>query len=221
MALRLVFLGPPGTGKGTQAMRMEKRFGLKALSSGDTLRAEMAAGSEIGRKAEEYIKSGALVPDQVVTGVMLAVIGRLPAEAGFILDGFPRTVPQAEALDAGLAELEAAVDAVLYFQMEDRLIVERIASRRICSQDGKVYNLLFRPPRTAGRCDACGAELVQRDDDREDVVATRLDTYRRETAPLVAHYEARGLLMTIDASAPIDVVSETITTAIKGLGGGK
>jgi adenylate kinase len=214
---RLIFLGPPGTGKGTQASRMQERFGLVAMSSGDTLRDEIKEGTEIGRKASQYVQAGTLVPDEVITGVMLSAIEKLPPEAGFILDGFPRTVAQAEALAAGLQQREARIDAVIDFQMDDRLIVERIVSRRVCSNCGATYNLRFLPPRVEGVCDACGGEVIQRVDDREDVIKTRLETYRSQTAPLIEFYSQRRLLRTVDASQEAQAVERQVAEIIEAL----
>ncbi len=216
--LRLVLLGPPGAGKGTQAKRLAADFGLVALSSGDILRGEIKAGTAVGKKAEGYVKSGTLVPDAVITEVMLAGIDRVDPGAGFILDGFPRTVPQAEALEGGLAARRRPLDAVIDFDMNDGEIVRRIVSRRSCGNCGAVYNLEFLPPRVPDVCDACGSALVQRVDDTETTVVTRLATYRRQTAPLVAHYEACGLLRRVDGAAPADRVQLAIRRIVESLG---
>jgi adenylate kinase len=215
---RLIFLGPPGSGKGTQAARMSDRFGLKPMSSGDTLRIEIREDSNVGRKAAEYVRAGTLVPDEVITGVMLAAIGKLPSGAGFILDGFPRTVPQADALHAGLERAGMTIDAAIDFQIGDGPIVERIVSRRVCSNCGATYNMRFFPPRAEGRCDKCGGEVIQRVDDREDVVRTRLETYRSQTAPLIEFYSQRGLLRTVDASQEAQTVEAQVAGMIEALG---
>lgn len=220
-ALRLIFLGAPGTGKGTQAKRLSDRFGFDALSSGHLLRTEAAAGSEIGRKAEGYMKAGDLVPDEVITGVMLAGIAQLPGERAFILDGFPRTLPQAEALDAGLASADRPIDGVLDFQMDDALIIRRITGRRSCNRCGATYNIEFLPPKAADICDECSERLIQRADDREDVVVTRLETYREQTAPLVAYYQERDLLQTVDASGSADEVTAATVAAVESLDRGE
>jgi len=214
---RLIFLGPPGTGKGTQAERASQRFELTAMSSGDTLRSEIKADSEIGRKAAKYVQSGTLVPDDLVTDIMLTAIRRLPPQRGFILDGFPRTQPQAEALSARLTAAEMKLGAVVDFQMGDDLIVERIVTRRVCSNCGATYNTRFHPPRTAGVCDKCGGKLIQRVDDREDVVRTRLETYREQTAPLIEFYSRQGLLHTVDASREAAEVEAEVAGLIKAL----
>lgn len=218
-ATRLIFLGAPGTGKGTQARRLGERCGLTALSSGDTLRAEIRNGSPIGRQAQEYVVAGTLVPDDLVTRVMLAGIDRLPAGAGFILDGYPRTLAQALALEAGLAQRGRPIQAVLDFQLDDGTIVERIITRRVCEDCGATYNIRFAPPRTEGACDRCGGRVVQRVDDREDVIRTRLETYRRQTRPLIEFYAQRGLLRTVDASLPSEQVAEQVWQIVAGPGG--
>ena len=217
MATRLIFMGPPGSGKGTQAQRLAQSHGLVQLSSGHVLRTEIREGSEIGRKASQYVESGGLVPDDVITGVMLAAIGRLGPAASFILDGFPRTVPQAEALEAGLAERGQPIDAVLDFQMPDDVIVARIAGRRVCTQCGATYNVDFIPTKVAGVCDACGAAVVQRKDDQPDVVRHRLETYRAQTEPLVAFYAQRGLLQRVDASVAADAVEAAVVRCVESL----
>jgi len=218
MATRLIFMGPPGSGKGTQAQRLAQSHALVQLSSGHVLRTEIREGSESGRKASQYVESGGLVPDDVITGVMLAAIGRLGPGASFILDGFPRTVPQAEALEAGLAERGQPIDAVLDFQMPDDVIVARIAGRRVCTQCGATYNVDFIPTKVAGVCDACGAAVVQRKDDQPDVVRHRLETYRAQTEPLVAFYAQRGLLQRVDASVSTDAVEAAVVRCLETLG---
>lgn len=218
--LRLVFLGPPGTGKGTQARRLAESHRLVALSSGDVLRAEIERDSEIGRKAAQYVRSGTLVPDEVICEVMLAAIDRLEVGRGFILDGFPRTVPQAEALDEGLRQRGLSLDAVLLFELDDAAVLERIVNRRICKNCGATYNVKFLPPRVEGVCDVCGGPLVQRVDDREEVVRTRLATYREQTEPLVAYYEGRGLLRRVDAGQRAEEVEAAISRLIDELGTG-
>lgn len=209
-AKRLVFLGPPGTGKGTQAQLLARSHGLSAMSSGDVLRAEMRAGTEIGRKAAGFVDSGRLVPDEVVTGVMLAGICKLGRQQGFTLDGFPRTVPQAEALATGLESLGLRLDLVIDFRLADEVIVRRIVGRRICTKCNASYNVEFLPPRTAGFCDNCGTALSQRVDDRADVILTRLQTYRAQTAPLVDYYERLGLLRAVDASVATQQVQQQV-----------
>lgn len=217
-ARRLIFLGPPGSGKGTQAARVAQRGDIVQLSSGDVLRRERAENSDIGRQAAAYMDAGTLVPDDVITGVMLAGIGKLPSGTGFILDGFPRTVPQAEALDAGLAARGLKIDAVVDFRLDDEEIIRRIVGRRVCGSCAATYNVDFLPPKTAGKCDKCGGELIQRKDDRREVIVTRLATYRAQTAPLIEYYARRGNFFTVDSAAGAAVVEQQVARIIEGAG---
>jgi adenylate kinase len=214
-AMHLIFLGPPGSGKGTQAQRLAKRHGLVPLSSGDVLRRERQEGSAIGKQAAEYMDAGTLVPDDVITGVMLAAIDRLPAGTGFILDGFPRTVPQAQTLDRGLDERGLKVDAVVDFKLDDEEIIRRIEGRRVCQSCAATYNISFLPSRVEGRCDACGGELIQRRDDRREVIMTRLVTYRAQTAPLIDHYARRGRFYSVDSAQGADAVEAAVARMIE------
>jgi adenylate kinase len=216
-ATRLIFLGPPGTGKGTQAQRLCEKLGLVQLSSGDVLRREVKEGSAIGRRAQSYMKAGTLVPDDVITGVMLAAVDKRPAGSGFVLDGFPRTLPQAEALETGLRERRLDIQGVLDFQLDDREIIRRIVSRRVCSECDATYNTEFMPSRVDGVCDRCGGRVIQRVDDRADVVATRLATYRAQTAPLIGYYTERGLLRHVDASVGADAVERAVARVVEAV----
>jgi adenylate kinase len=219
-AAHLIFLGPPGSGKGTQAQRLAERCGLVQLSSGDVLRRERQEGSAIGRQAASYMDAGTLVPDEVVTGVVLAGIARLPAGSGFILDGFPRTVPQAEALTVGLRERGLSIDAVINFELDDEEIIRRIIGRRVCTACGATYNVSFLPPRVEGRCDKCSSELVQRKDDRREVIVTRLETYRAQTAPLISYYQQRGRLFTVDSASGAAAVEAEVRRIVDSAGCG-
>jgi adenylate kinase len=185
------------------------------LSSGDALRRERQEGSPIGQKAASYMDAGTLVPDDVITGVMLAAVDKQAGGTGFILDGFPRTVPQAQALDAGLNERGLKINRVVDFKLDDAEIVTRIVERRVCEGCQATYNLSFLPPKTAGTCDKCGGTLIQRPDDREEVVRTRLDTYRAQTAPLIEYYAGRGLLESVDSSTGADNVQAAVTRLIE------
>ncbi len=211
-------MGPPGTGKGTQAQRLVQRLGMVALSSGDVLRAEMKSGTEVGKKAAQYVTGGTLVPDQVITDVMLAAIDRVPRATGFLLDGFPRTLPQAQALEHGLAQRDLRIAAVVDFQLSDDVIVRRISGRRICGECGSTYNVEFLPPKTADVCDRCHSRLIQRPDDARDVVMTRLATYRAQTAPLIKYYAERGLLRTVSAAGTAEEVQTEVLRVVKPLG---
>lgn len=196
---------------------MATRYNLTACSSGDALRDEIRGQSEIGRQVNEYVESGTLVPDELITDVMLAAIDKFPESHGFILDGFPRTVPQAESLAVGMKKRALGLDGVLDFQLDHRTIIERITSRRVCSNCNRTYNLLFMPPEVAGQCDDCGHKLLQRVDDCEDVIATRLATYEELTVPLVAYYTTRNVLHRIDADAAPDAVAEAVAAVIDRL----
>lgn len=217
-AARLIFLGPPGSGKGTQAGRLCSRLGLVQLSSGDVLRRERQENSAIGRKAATFMDAGTLVPDAVITGVMLAGIDKLPPGTGFVLDGFPRTVPQADALDAGLAHRKLKIDAVVDFKLDDEEIIRRIVGRRVCNGCAATYNVSFLPPKVDGKCDKCGGELIQRKDDRREVIVTRLETYRAQTAPLIEYYSRRGQFHTVDSAAGADAVEAAVNRIAEAVG---
>jgi adenylate kinase len=219
-AERLIFLGPPGSGKGTQAQRLAARRGLIQLSSGDVLRRERQEGSPVGKQAAHYMDAGTLVPDEVITAVMLAGIQKVPAGTGFILDGFPRTLPQAESLDAGLIERKLRIDAVVDFRLDDEEIVNRIVGRRVCKACAATYNVSFLPPKVDGVCDKCGGELIQRRDDRREVIVTRLETYRAQTAPLIAYYSRCGRFHSVDSAAGADAVEAAVLGVVEASGRG-
>lgn len=219
LAIRLIFMGPPGSGKGTQAQRLNQRLNLTQLSSGHVLRTEIKEGSPIGKQAAEYVESGGLVPDEIITGVMLAAMDKLPVDSGFILDGFPRTVPQAETLEQGMAERGWSVDAVLDFEMPDDVIVQRISKRLVCTNCGATYNAEFLPPRVVGICDLCGGTVSQRKDDQPEVVRHRLHTYREQTEPLVAYYKQRDLLHVIDSFHSAGEVERMVLGVVQQLSG--
>jgi adenylate kinase len=210
-------MGPPGAGKGTQAKRLAEKFRMQHLSSGDILRAEKAGGSELGKTLGEYMNAGKLVPDDVVVRVMAKAVSECPA--GLLLDGFPRTVAQAEALDAQLAAAKAPLDAVVVITADDDAIVTRITGRRSCSKCGTAYHVQFLRPKKDDVCDACGAKLSQRDDDREDVVRNRLATYNRQTEPVIGYYRGRGGLpvVEIDGMASPDAVTAAMVAAVEKL----
>ena len=217
--MRLVLMGPPGAGKGTQAKRLAETFDMVHLSSGDILRAERSSGSELGRRLKSHMDAGELVPDEIVVEIMAQAISAQPAAKGLLLDGFPRTVPQAEALDAQLDALGQPLEAVLVIDVPDPLLVERITGRRSCPKCGTAYHTRYLPPASPGRCDDCGAELTQRADDTEQVVRERLEAYRGQTQPVVAYYKGRGRpVMAIDGSAAPDEVTERITQALGARG---
>lgn len=198
--LNLILLGPPGAGKGTQAALLTADFGLPHIATGDILRAAREARSELGLLAEEFMNKGELVPDTVVIGVILERLADDDARDGFLLDGFPRTTEQADALGAQLEEHERRLNAVLLLEAPDEMVVSRISGRRICRKEGHVYHVDLDPPKHAGRCDTDGSELEQRDDDREETVRNRLAVYHAQTEPLVSYYEDLGLLRRFDGT---------------------
>jgi adenylate kinase len=204
--LNLILLGPPGAGKGTQAERLQQDFNLLYLSTGNMLRAAVSQGTELGQTAKGYMDRGELVPDEVITGVVMECVGSDEAADGFLLDGFPRTLPQAQALDAALDDMSRSLTAALLIDVADDVAIKRISGRRTSVKTGRVYNIYFDPPKNEGVCDVDGSRLVQRDDDNEETVRNRLEVYRRQTAPLVDYYEERGLLKRFDGSrSPTEV----------------
>lgn len=218
--MRLILLGPPGAGKGTQATRLEERYGIVQLSTGDMLRAAVAAGSEIGRRADAVMKRGELVSDDIVIGVISERIDQPDAARGYILDGFPRTVAQAEALDRLLAGKGSRLDAVVEMQVDDAALVERISGRFSCVSCGEGYHRTFKRPKAEGVCDKCGGtEFRQRADDTAETVASRLKVYHEQTAPLIAYYRARGLLKSVDGMADIDAVTRALEGILDPLAG--
>lgn len=208
--LNLVLLGPPGSGKGTQGERLQEDLRLPYYATGDILRAAVREETELGRTAKEYMDRGDLVPDEVIVGVIAEALDSSEALDGFILDGFPRTTPQAEALDAKLGELGRAVNAVLLIDVSDDEVVRRLGGRRTCTASGHVFHVEFNPPRQEGVCDIDGSELIVRDDDEPEVIRKRLATYHEKTEPLVEYYDHRSVLRRIAGEADPDEVAEEI-----------
>ena len=215
--VNLVLLGPPGAGKGTQADRLRKDFNLPYYSTGIILREAVDAQSELGKKAKEYMNNGDLVPDEVIIGVILEEVGSDAAQDGFLLDGFPRTVDQAEALDEALARLDRRLTAVLLIDAPDDEVVRRLSGRRMCAKSGHVYNVHTDPPKLDEVCDQDGSRLIQRDDDREETVRKRLDVYHRQTSPLIRFYEERDLLKRFDGTRSPTEVHDHIRATIATL----
>jgi adenylate kinase len=209
----VVFIGPPGAGKGTQAQRLCAKLGVPQIATGDMLRAARKAGTELGRKADEFMKLGALVPDEVVIGLVEERVQEPDAAPGFVLDGFPRTVPQAEILDKILAKLGREIAHVVLLEVPDALILERITGRRVGETTGRIYHLKYDPPPSPDRGEG-GERLLLREDDREDVVRPRLVNYSALTAPLVAWYGKKGLLRRVDGVGAVDDVTQAIFRAI-------
>jgi len=196
--LNLILLGPPGAGKGTQAERLQEDFRLVYIATGNILRAAVEEGTDLGRQAKEYMDRGELVPDDVIIGVIIAKVGEEDAQDGFLLDGFPRTVAQAEALDEALGELGRALTAALLIDVPDDEVVRRISGRRVCQKANHVYHVETNRPKHDGVCDIDGSKLVQRDDDREETVRKRLEVYTTQTSPLIDFYDERGILKRFD-----------------------
>ncbi|HEX5592368.1 MAG TPA: adenylate kinase [Solirubrobacterales bacterium] len=215
--LNLVLLGPPGSGKGTQGERLQEDLRLPYYATGDILRGAVRDETELGRTAKEYMDRGDLVPDEVIVGVIAERIDSSEALDGFILDGFPRTTPQAEALDAKLGELGRAVTAVVLIDVSDDEVVRRLGGRRTCEANGHVFHVDFEPPEQEGVCDIDGSELIVRDDDKPEVIRKRLDTYHEKTEPLVSYYDNRSVLRRIAGEAAPEEVAEEIRRTLATL----
>jgi adenylate kinase len=213
--MRLVLVGPPGAGKGTQAKYLAQHFRIPQISTGDIFRANVAQQTALGQEARRYMDAGDLVPDEVTIGMVRDRLSQDDAVRGFLLDGFPRNVRQAEALNQMLAEMDAPLDAVLELKVEDEEVVRRLSGRRTCRQCGHVWHQEFDPPKQDGVCDKCGGELFQRDDDQPDTVKRRLEVYQEQTAPLVDFYAQNGLLKTIEATGPVDGVTKRAIAALE------
>ena len=211
---RVVLLGPPGAGKGTQAKLLQEKFAACQVSTGDILRKAVAEQTPLGKQASDYINRGALVPDSVIVKLVAERLKERDCEPGFILDGFPRTIPQAEGLDAILKKMGLNLNCVLSVQVPEKIIIERLAGRRTCKNCGALSHVVFNPQKRAGVCDRCGGELYQRDDDREETVANRLKVYESQTAPLISYYRERGLLSEIDGVGEIDEIRSRVTLAL-------
>ncbi len=216
--LNLILLGPPGAGKGTQAERLREDFGLAHISTGDMLRAQVAAGSELGMQAKGYMDAGKLVPDEVIVGMIVDRVSDADAGDGFLLDGFPRNEAQADALAQALGGLDRRLTAVLAIEVSDDEVVRRLAGRRVCVKNpGHIYHVEFDPPKHEGICDQDGSRLIQRDDDREETIRTRLQVYHRQTAPLIDYYDRAGLLRRFDGRRSADDVHARIRATLATL----
>jgi adenylate kinase len=214
--MRIVLVGPPGAGKGTQAVRLAEKLGIPHISTGDLFRANISRQTELGKLAKSYMDAGNLVPDEVTIAMAKDRMAQPDAENGFLLDGFPRNVSQAEALDQLLQSEGITLDAVLDLEVPEDEVVKRIAGRRICRNDSShVFHVTYSPPKKEGVCDVCGGELYQRDDDSEDTVRKRLEVYHTQTEPIIDYYKAQGLVVTISALGPVDEITQRALEALK------
>ena len=212
--LNLIFLGPPGGGKGTQAKFLVKDYSIPQISTGDILRDAVKKGTELGKLAKKYMDEGKLVPDDVVIGIIKDRLSEDDTKNGFILDGFPRTVAQAEALDQLLKEMGRELKAVILIDVPKDELLKRLTGRRTCSRCGKMYHIIYSPPKKEGICDECGGELYQRDDDKEETILKRLEVYESQTLPLVEYYEKKGLLRKVDGVGSVEEIYRRVKEAI-------
>lgn len=210
--MKLILLGAPGAGKGTQAKWISKEYGLPHISTGDILRQNVKEGTELGKEAKKYMDAGKLVPDELIIGMVKDRLAQDDCKNGFILDGFPRTIKQAEEL-----EKITDIDAVLNIYVPFEKLIERITGRRSCPKCGAVYHIKYNPPKKEGICDACGTPLIQRDDDKEETVKKRLETYEEQTAPLIDYYEKKGKLITVEGQEEIEDTKRLVNEALKSI----
>lgn len=215
--MRMILVGPPGAGKGTQAEKLVAEYGIAHISTGDILRANVKAGTDLGTSAKGYMDAGKLVPDELIVNMMRKRLQDPDCKKGFILDGFPRTVPQAEALDVLLKDLSIVLDAVVLLDVPDDAVVERLCGRRMCRNCGKIFHVKFNPSHSGNHCDQCGAELYQRDDDKESVIRQRLSVYHAQTAPLIKYYTASKLLRKVDASTDGQSVFARVSSVLRSV----
>jgi adenylate kinase len=208
--MRLVLLGAPGAGKGTQAKKLIEKYGIPQISTGDLLRAAVSAGTQLGKEAKSYMDRGELVPDRVVLGMVEERLKQDDCKKGYILDGFPRNVAQAEALDKMLNDLGMSLDAALSVDVPFDDLMKRLTGRRTCKACGQMYNIYFNPPKKEGVCDKCGGELFQRDDDKEETIKKRLEVYNSQTSPLIDYYSKKGILKSVNGTGSIDEIFANI-----------
>jgi len=213
--VRVVLVGPPGAGKGTQAQFIASHLSIPKISTGDIFRANLSKGTQLGKLAKEYMDRGDLVPDEVTNAMVQDRLGEKDAQEGFLLDGFPRNVPQAQVLKKILDELGVKLDVVLELVVDNDEVVRRLAGRRTCRSCGTASHVDFDPPKVDGVCDACGGELFQRDDDREETIRHRLEVYEQQTAPLISYYAEEGLLEGVDATGPVEEVTRRAMSALR------
>jgi adenylate kinase len=213
--VRVVLVGPPGAGKGTQAQFIASHLSIPTISTGEIFRSNVSTGTELGRMAKAFMDRGDLVPDEVTIAMVSGRIQEDDAQAGFLLDGFPRNVPQAETLKKMLAEWDTRLDLVLELVVEDDEVVRRLSGRRTCRRCGRAWHVLFDPPSRGEHCDDCGGELFQRDDDREETIRHRLDVYQQQTQPLIAFYADEGILLGVDATGPVEEITDRALSALR------
>ncbi|GAA1009286.1 adenylate kinase [Acrocarpospora pleiomorpha] len=213
--MRVVLVGPPGAGKGTQAQFIASHLSIPKISTGDIFRANVSGGTELGKLAKGFMDRGDLVPDEVTIAMVRDRLAENDAQAGFLLDGFPRNVAQAEVLKKMLADFGIGLDLVLELVVDDDEVVRRLAGRRTCRSCGKVWHVDFDPPKVDGICDACGGELFQRDDDREETIRHRLEVYQEQTAPLISFYADEGILRGVDATGPVEEVTQRAMSELR------
>lgn len=214
--MNILFMGPPGAGKGTQAERIVDTFDVPHISTGDAFRLAMKQGTPLGQKAKEFVDQGLLVPDEITNGIVRERLQLEDCNGGFLLDGFPRTLQQAAALDGMLAEMGRSIDHVVNLRVDRGLLLARLTGRRICKSCGSTYHVMFNPPKQEGVCDKCGGELYQRSDDTEAKVGTRLDEYISKTAPLLDYYASKAVLREVDGEKEIDEVTAEIVNCLRG-----
>jgi len=212
--MRLVLLGAPGAGKGTQAKKLIEKYGIPQISTGDILRKAVADGTPLGKEAKSYMDKGELVPDSVVIGLVKERLAQDDCKSGYILDGFPRTTPQAEALDQVLEDMNAPLDVALSVDVDKSDLMKRLTGRRTCKNCQQMYNIYFSPPQKENVCDKCGGELFQRDDDKEETINNRLDVYERSTAPLIDYYRNKGILKSVEGIGSIDEIFSKIVSIL-------
>lgn len=212
--MKIIMLGAPGAGKGTQAKQIATKYQIPHISTGDIFRANIKNGTELGKKAKEYMDQGLLVPDELTCDLVVDRIGQDDCANGFVLDGFPRTIPQAECLDEALKNMGQSMDFAIDVDVPDSHIVERMSGRRACLSCGATYHVVTIPPKTEGICDVCGKELVLRDDDKPETVQKRLDVYHEQTQPLIDYYEKQGILHSVDGTQPMEDVFASIDAII-------
>lgn len=214
--MNIILLGAPGAGKGTQGKNLSDKFRIPQISTGDILRANVRSKTQLGLKAKEYMDKGALVPDEIVVSMVSGRINEEDAKSGFILDGFPRNIHQADVLEKTLSGMGKRIDSVIGIEVERKELVRRLSGRRVCRKCGASYHVIFNPPVNIGMCDKCGSEIYQRDDDKEETIEARLKVYEQETFPLVEYYSRKGLYRAVDGKGSVDQITMTIVGAIEG-----